>query len=139
MSRRAAVSALVAYVAFLAAVTLGASPAGVFTGSAATLRGVDRLDWVTTSDVERTANVLLFIPAGLLLCYVLPRWSRWLVWLICVAVSVGVEAVQLPLAGRDATPVDVVTNSAGAAIGVLLHALVPGRRRPGRTLPHRQT
>jgi VanZ family protein len=138
MSRRAAVSALVAYVAFLAAVTLGASPAGVFTRSAATLRRIDRLSWVTTSDVERTANVLLFIPAGLLLCYVLPRTSRWLIWTICVAVSVGVEAVQLPLSERDATPVDVVTNSAGAAIGVLLRAIVPGRRRPGRTLPHRQ-
>jgi VanZ family protein len=144
MSRRAAGTALVAYVAFLAAVTLGASPARIFVEGADALRRIDRLDWVTTSDVERTANVLLFVPAGLLLCYLLPRTSRWLVWLACIAVSVGVEAVQLPLVGRDATPADVVTNSAGAAIGVLLHAalpgrLTPGRQRPGRTLPQRQT
>lgn len=136
MSRRAAGTALVAYVAFLAAATLGASPSAFFTEGAAGVRGIEGLGWVTTSDVERTANVLLFIPAGLLLGHLLPRTSRWLVWLICVAVSLGVEAVQLPLPGRDATPIDVVTNSAGAAIGVLLRAVLPSRHEPGRTLPH---
>lgn len=139
MSRRAAVTALVAYVAFLAATTLGASPGEFFEAGATTLGRIDGLGWITNRDVERVANVLLFIPAGLLLCYALPRTSRWLVWLICVAVSLGVEAVQLPLSGRDATPIDVLTNSTGAAIGVLLHAVLLRRPRSRRTLPQRQT
>jgi hypothetical protein len=139
MSRRAAGTALVAYVAFLAAGTLGASPGRLFAEAAVRLRRIGPLDWVMTSDVERAANVLLFVPAGLLLCYLLPRTSRWLVWLICVAASIGVEAAQLLLPRRDASSVDVVTNSTGAALGVLLHAVLPGRHRPGRTLPHRQT
>ena len=134
MSRRAAATALAAYVAFLAAVTLGASPGAVFAESAAAVRGVGALEWITSRDVERAANVLLFVPAGLLLCYVLPRTSRRLVWLICVAVSVGVEAAQFPLAERDATPVDVVTNATGAALGVAGHALLTWlfAARPGR-------
>lgn len=138
MNRRAAGTALAAYVAFLAAVTLGASPGRLFSAAAHRLRSITALDWVMSSDVERTANVLLFIPAGLLLCYLLPRSSRWLVWLICVGASIGVEAAQLLLPRRDASPVDVVTNSTGAALGVLLHAVLPGRHRPGRTLPQRQ-
>jgi hypothetical protein len=139
MSRRAAGTALVAYVAFLAAVTLGASPGRLFAEAAARVRRIAALDWVMTSDVERTANVLLFVPAGLLLCYLLPRTSRWLVWLICVAASIGVEAAQLLLPRRDASSVDVVTNGTGAALGVLLHAVLPSRHRPGRTLPQRRT
>ena len=139
MSRRAAVTALVAYVAFLAAFTLGSSPQSILLWLTDEIHRHTGLVELSRADVERTANVLLFIPAGLLLCYALPRTSRWLVWLLCVAVSVGVEAVQLPLAGRDATPVDVVTNSAGAAIGVLLHAVLPGRGRPRRMLPQGRT
>jgi hypothetical protein len=139
MSRPAAATALIAYAAFLAAGTLGASPQTFFVESAARLRRLDRLDWVTTSDVERAANVLLFVPAGLLLCWLLPRTSRWLVWLLCVAASVGVEAAQLALPGRDATPNDVLTNGLGAAIGVLLHAVLPRRRTPERPLPRERT
>ncbi len=138
MSRRAAATALVAYVAFLAAVTLGAPPGRLFVDGAAALRRIDGLGWITTIDVERAANVLLFVPAGLLLCYLLPRTGRWLVWLLCVAASVGVEAAQLALPGRDATPNDVLTNGLGAGIGVLLHAVLSRRRTPRRRLPQEQ-
>ncbi|WP_157943944.1 VanZ family protein [Blastococcus atacamensis] len=130
MSRRVAVVGLVAYLVVLASVTLGASPGALFTRAAAEARMVQGLDWISTGDVERAANVLLFVPFGLLLCYALPRLSRILVWLLCVAASVAVEAAQFLLPGRDATPVDVVTNGTGAAIGVLLHAgLTWGSRR----------
>ena len=139
MRRPQAAAVLALYVLALAALTLGESPGDLVDWVAARAHRVDALSFVTESSVERAMNVALFVPAGLLLCYALPRTSRWLVWLICVAVSLGIEAVQLPLSGRDATPIDVVTNSTGAAIGVLLHALLPARQRRGRALPHRQT
>lgn len=133
MSRRAAGAALIAYLVVLAAGTLGASPGALFTEGAFAAQRVDGLAWITTSDVERVANVLLFIPAGFLLCSVLPRASRWLAWLICVATSTAVEAVQFVLPGRDASPIDVVTNSTGAAIGVLLHAALSYARSRSRS------
>ena len=134
MSRRLAVAGLAAYLAVLAAVTLGASPGAFFVAGAEIARGIDGLEWVTTGDVERAANVLLFVPLGLLLCFTLPGAPRLLVWLLCVAVSASVEVAQVFLPGRLSTPVDVVTNSTGAALGVLAHAVRTGwsRRRAGR-------
>ncbi|NEK84300.1 VanZ family protein [Blastococcus saxobsidens] len=119
MSRRLAVAGLVAYLVALAAVTLGASPGGLFVRGARVARRIDGFGWVSSGDVERAANVLLFVPFGLLLCFALPTVDRFVVWLLCVAVSVAVEAAQFVLPGRDSTPVDVVTNATGAALGVL--------------------
>ncbi|WP_158544440.1 VanZ family protein [Blastococcus sp. TBT05-19] len=137
MSRRVAVVGLVAYLAVLASLTLGASPGAAFTAVAQQARTIEGLAWVRAGDVERTANVLVFIPLGLLLCYALPRVPRFLVWLLCVGLSLAVEAAQVALPGRRPTPIDVVTNSTGAAIGVILALLLGGigrlraRRREG--------
>ncbi len=131
MSRRGAVVGLLVYLVLLASLTLGASPGEVFKWGAKAAQSVDGLEQVTVAVVERMANVLLFAPAGLLLCAALPGVSRLVVWLLCVAGSVAVEAAQYLLPGRDSTPVDVVTNATGAAIGVLLHAVLTwfSRRR----------
>jgi VanZ family protein len=128
MSRRAALVALVVYVVALAALTLGESPAAALRWTTGALQHGAGFESVTVQGVERTANVLLFVPAGLLLCYALPRTPRVLVWGLCVAVSAGAEAAQFFLPDRDTTPVDVVTNATGAAIGVLLHAALSRRR-----------
>ena len=137
MSRRVAVAGLAAYVLALAAVTLGASPGAVFALGARAAQDIG-LDQVTSNDVERAANVVLFVPAGLLLCAAFPGLSRLVVWLLCVAASVSVEAAQILLPGRHSSPVDVVTNATGAALGVLLHVVVGDRRRtrpPGTGSP----
>jgi hypothetical protein len=128
VSRRLAVTALAVYGAILAAVTLGASPAGVFAWGAHTAHRVGGLYWISTGDVERAANVLLFVPAGFLLCYALPGASRWLVWALCLALSLSIETVQLVLPGREASAVDLATNALGAGIGVLIQAAVSRAR-----------
>ncbi|WP_299955866.1 VanZ family protein [uncultured Modestobacter sp.] len=86
--------------------------------------------WQVSARVaERGGNVLLFVPLGLLLCWALPRLHRRVVWLLCVAASVGIEVTQfLFLPDRYPSVVDVVTNSTGAAIGVGLHWLLTRRR-----------
>ena len=138
MGRAAAGFALIGYLVVLATVTLGASPQAALGWLTDAVHRLTGLYGVTVGDVERAANVLLFIPAGLLLCGLLPRTSRWVVWLVCLTVSVGVEAAQLLLPGRQSSPIDVVTNSTGGALGVLLHALLSRLHRSGRGRRHRQ-
>ena len=68
--------------------------------------------------VEFTANVLLYVPFGLLLARLVPD-ARWL-WIIAAGlITSGVfELAQgAALPGRTASPRDVVANTLGAAIG----------------------
>ena len=95
-------------------------------------RSVPGLDELSASTVEMAANVLLFVPVALFFAGVFPQLSGITVWLMCTATSVGVETAQLVLPGRESTMRDVVLNSAGAVVGVLLHHLL-SRRRPRAT------
>lgn len=87
--------------------------------------------------VEPVANVLLFIPVSLLLCWTFPRMSRWGVWLVCVVASAAVETAQaLFLPYRISSLADLATNSGGAAVGLLLHVVIT--RRGGHTAGERR-
>ena len=86
--------------------------------------------------VEPGLNVALFVPLAFLLCAAAPRLPRPAVWLFCVAGTGVVEATQyLFLPGRTGSLRDVLTNSTGALIGVVLHRLVAGRRGTARGRP----
>jgi glycopeptide antibiotics resistance protein len=135
MRRWPALVALGAYVAGLAALTLGSRPDRLFDSALHALREIDLFSDVSLLTVERTANVLLFVPFGLLLCLAYPRVSRVMVWAGCAVVSIGVELYQWLLPDRDPTLVDIATNSAGAAIGVLLAAAVQHRARTSAREP----
>lgn len=65
-------------------------------------------------------NVVLFVPATALVLLALPR-LRW-PWVLCAAVlgSLAIEVVQGLGSTRQGDPLDVVTNSLGAALGCLL-------------------
>ncbi len=128
MSRRTALWALVIYVGALAVITLGSSPTPALRWTTEALREFDALADVSVRAVERGANVLLFVPAGLLLCFALPRWRRFWVWVLCVAVSVGAELAQALLPGRYPTTLDVLANAVGAAVGVVLAVLLAAIR-----------
>jgi glycopeptide antibiotics resistance protein len=127
MSRRLALGALLLYAVALAAITLGASPEPALRWTASTLQHFDGLGEISLRAVERGANVLLFVPAGFLLCATLSRTPRSLIWALCVLASAGAEVAQLALPGRETTAVDVLMNATGAALGILLHAALPGR------------
>ena len=72
--------------------------------------------------VEPGANVVLFVPIGLLLCWAVPGLSRWVLVAGCVVASLSIEVVQdLFLPDRTPSRVDVLTNGTGAALGALLH------------------
>lgn len=124
-----------AYVAGVAALTLGPLPDRLFSWSYRSLQRVEAFQGVGLTEVERFANVLLFIPLGLLLCLALPRVPRLLVWVGCAVMSVAVEVYQAGLPDRDASFVDIATNSLGAAIGVLISYLAT-RREGAAAEPH---
>ncbi|MGY1742170.1 MULTISPECIES: VanZ family protein [unclassified Blastococcus] len=116
---RGARIALALYLVGVAAVTLGQRPDGLFNAG---LRTVVDLSGGTLSPraVEAGANVVMFVPVGLLLCLAFPRARRLALWLLCVVVSASVELYQGLGPGRDSSVRDVVTNGTGAAIGVVL-------------------
>ena len=107
------------------ALTVGPSPGELLFAVAQSVPGLDEL---SASSIEMAANVLLFVPLALLFAAAAPRLPGVVVWLICTAASAAVETAQVVLPGRESTVRDVVLNSAGAAIGVLLHALVSRAR-----------
>ncbi len=89
-----------------------------------------KTQWSST-ETERGANVLLFIPAGVL---ALLRWRRLSAGRLLAGLvlgSVSIELLQLVFfTARHAQVINVVTNGSGAAIGVGLGVLA--RRRAAR-------
>jgi glycopeptide antibiotics resistance protein len=97
----------------------------------------DGLSFLSYGTIEIAANVLLFIPLGVLLALLFRPGARWLAFAVCVAVSAFIEFAQaVLLPARFATASDLLANVAGAAIGVLIVAIVTavrsGRRREPR-------
>ena len=90
------------------------------------------VEWLTFDVVQVAANVVLFVPLGLLVALLLPRRRMWLVAPGALLVSVAIETVQallLPVRwGGDVT--DVIANTAGGLLGLAIAVLV--RRRPAR-------
>lgn len=95
--------------------------------------------WVDYSLMQNLANVLLFLPVGLLITLILPRSRWWLAIVLGCALSGFIELAQLLfLPERHASLVDVATNTTGTVLGCLL-ALAILRwfdRRPGRGQRH---
>lgn len=78
---------------------------------------------------EFGANILLFVPLGLLTALLAPRRYWWVVLLALVGLSVGIELVQaIGLPSRRSSARDVLGNSLGAAIGVGLSLVL--RKQP---------
>ena len=86
---------------------------------------LDPETWSRTVSVEFVANILLFVPLGLLLRLALPRVTWLGAVLLGGAVSVVVEVLQMATT-RISDPRDVVANTLGALGGALLGAIVSG-------------
>jgi len=70
--------------------------------------------------LEFLANVVLFAPLGVLLVLAFPGVRWWAVVLAGFLLSVGIELVQLAIPSRVSSVSDVVANTAGTALGLLL-------------------
>ena len=87
------------------------------------------VEWLTFDVVQFAANVVLFIPIGLLVALILPRRWRWLVAPGVLAVSAAIEGVQALLPNRHADLGDVIANTAGGLVGLAI-AYVASRKAP---------
>ena len=87
------------------------------------------LGWVTYTQLESFANVVLFVPFGLLIALLAPTRWWWLVVIGLIAVAGGIELGQaLFLPGRVPTIDDVLANSTGGVAGVLIAGIIRGIR-----------
>ncbi|MFJ4999703.1 VanZ family protein [Microbacterium sp. NPDC088619] len=87
------------------------------------LSAAHRLGWESLdfTRLEVIANVLVFVPIGILAFLLVPRRMWPLAIVLGPALSLSIEVVQrLVLPHRAATLTDVVANSGGALIGVAL-------------------
>jgi len=79
---------------------------------------------VTYLGVEAVANVVMFVPFGVLVGLLAPARAWWAVVLLGAATATLIETVQLWLPTRYPTVQDVVMNTLGAAVGVGVPAAV---------------
>jgi membrane associated rhomboid family serine protease len=120
--RIAAAVALVTYGVVLALVAFW--PRHIDQGLGPTLRLiVEVFPWASRRRLEVGANVVLFVPLGLLLTFLLDR-SRYLVLPIGFLASFLVESVQAVfLPGRTPSLLDIAANTAGVCVGVIIASL----------------
>jgi hypothetical protein len=87
-----------------------------------TLHAAHRLGWdsLDFTRLEIIANILVFVPVGILAFVLLPRRVWPLALLVGPLISLGIETAQrVALPHRAATVTDVVANSTGALVGVV--------------------
>ncbi|MGD2047759.1 MAG: VanZ family protein [Gemmatimonadota bacterium] len=72
-------------------------------------------------------NVVLFVPLGLLVAGT--KRAPWRAAALGLLISLAVESTQLFVPGRQPALGDLIWNTLGAALGVLLHGAVVGRLR----------
>lgn len=131
-SIRIARSLLIAYALTLALIAFW--PVPVDSGAGPLLGAITRaIPWLTYELLEFSANVLLFVPFGVLLAIVLPL-RRMLVLPAALGATVVIESVQaLLLTGRTPALSDIVANMLGAAIGLGIVMVIAGPGRLGST------
>ncbi|MCC3292059.1 VanZ family protein [Arthrobacter sp. zg-Y1110] len=124
--RRRLAGLFLLYIVALALITFWPSP--VDAGPAGTLRAVlaalnsrGMPGWVNYTLLESVANVVLFVPFGVLAAACLTERFAWLGAVVGMAASCAIEAGQhVFLPARYATIHDVIANSLGAALGTLV-------------------
>lgn len=77
--------------------------------------------WFGYNRLEFTANIAMFVPLGFLAVMLVPARVWWTALLVCPAMSVAIEVTQATaLSSRFATITDVLANSLGALVGILM-------------------
>lgn len=131
--RRALQAATVGYLGVVCWVTLGPQPldergVGILRSLLGVLAQFDLTRWITYDLVEFTANIAMFVPVGLLFLLLAGRRRWWLALAAGVALTCAIEFTQLFLPGRFSDVRDILANSLGALLGVIVGLML---RRAG--------
>lgn len=120
------------YLAAVAAITLTPQPApsdnGLLRTIADLLARLPATAWLTIETLEFVANIALFVPLGVLGVLLLGRRRWWLVLLVGVVLTGVIEAAQFGIPNRVPDVRDLLANTLGTAVGIVL-ALLPRRAR----------
>ncbi|MCU1477950.1 MAG: VanZ family protein [Subtercola sp.] len=113
------------YLGVVAWVTLGPQPLdnkaeGLVFQALRLFRRHASTDWITYDRLEFCANIAMFFPIGLFLLLLFGRRRWWLAILVGFLMTVSIETAQLFIPGRVSDVRDVVSNTAGATLGVLV-------------------
>jgi glycopeptide antibiotics resistance protein len=92
--------------------------------------------WLTYARVEFLANVAMFVPVGIFFLLLLGRRFWFIGILSGVALTLVIEAAQLFIPGRVSDVRDLVANTLGTVVGVLL-ALALTAAKSKRLRPQR--
>ncbi|MFF2494230.1 VanZ family protein [Agromyces sp. NPDC058064] len=87
--------------------------------------------WTTGYLAEIAFNVALFIPVGVLAALLLPRRAWPLAFVAGFAFTTVIELIQVPEPDRISDPRDLVMNTAGTVLGVVLVMAARMVRRAG--------
>jgi glycopeptide antibiotics resistance protein len=76
--------------------------------------------WMNVNRLEFLANVGMFVPIGLFLLLLFGTRLWWVAIAAGFALTSAIELAQRSIPGRVSDPRDVVANTGGAVIGVLI-------------------
>jgi len=124
-------------IAVLLLTWLPAEDAGKVTGIVATLARLVATWGVPVETAyavfEFAANIALFVPLGVLLAVGWRRMPAWAIVAVGCAASTIIELVQLAIPSRYSTLSDVIANTLGTAVGLVI--VRAGDRRPSADDP----
>jgi glycopeptide antibiotics resistance protein len=134
-----------AYLLFVAWLTLTPQPIGPDQVELIerALDALHRRGYVESLDYDRLeflANIALFVPVGVFGLLLVGAGAWWLALLAPVALTIGIETAQLGIPGRVSDERDLLANTLGGVLGVLvalvltLPATLRRRRRRRRRM-----
>ena len=114
-----------AYLGFVGWVTLTPSSmaptaSDLVTRVLARLQRVEGMEWLTYGRAEFLANVALFVPVGLFLLLMVGTRFWWLAGFGAFLMTSGIETLQRSIPGRVPDERDILANTAGALLGILV-------------------
>lgn len=89
----------------------------------------DATSWLTYQRVEFLANVAMFLPVGIFFLLLLGRRLWFVSVLMGVGLTASIEFAQLFIPGRVSDFRDIISNSLGAILGVLIALVLTTRSR----------
>lgn len=125
-----------AYLGFVGWVTL--TPSSIApTGSEfivrvlARLQRYEELSWLTYNRAEFLANIALFVPVGLFLLLLVGSRFWWVAGFGAFVMTAAIETAQRSIPGRVSDERDILANTAGALLGILVGLVLtfPASRR----------
>jgi glycopeptide antibiotics resistance protein len=100
----------------------------------ARLQQYDDFAWLTYDRAEFLANIALFVPVGVFLLLLVGTRFWWVAGLAAFLMTSAIETVQRTIPGRVPDERDILANTAGALIGIVVGLVLtfPASRRRAR-------